>query len=255
MNLIEEKFDQLKEKGEKAFIGYVTFGYPSFVETLDFINIVYSYVDILEIGFPFSDPIADGEIIQKASVKALSEGVKLNDLFRSLGHIKKDKPIVLMLYANLVHRMGEDNFYKLCELNGVDGIIIPDVPYEESFQFRQAADKHHVVYIDLVSVSSLERAKTIAIKSQGFLYCVSRKGVTGFKGEMDDKLHIFLKELRKVTTTPLVVGFGIKNTNDVLKIKDLVDGVVIGSAIIAKMDEGKEQLENFLKEIRYVLKN
>ncbi len=255
MSLLEEKFKQIKEKGGKAFIGYVMFGYPSAAETLDFTKIVYSYVDVLEIGFPFSDPIADGEVIQKAAVKALSEGVKLNDLFDSISHIKKDKPVVLMIYANLVHRMGKKKFFNCCRMSGIDGVIIPDVPYEESLQFRQTANEHQVVYIDLVSVSSLERAKMIAAKSQGFLYCISRKGVTGFKGEMDDRIHVFLKELRKETSTPLAVGFGIRSKEDVLKIRELVDGVVIGSAIITKMDEGKEQLESFLREIQQILKN
>ncbi|ADQ41194.1 tryptophan synthase, alpha subunit [Caldicellulosiruptor acetigenus I77R1B] len=255
MNLIDERFERLKKEGKKAFIGYVTFGYPSFEETLEVIKLVYSYVDILEIGFPFSDPIADGEIIQKASIKALSEGVKLSHLFESIEKFKKDKPVVLMLYANTVYKRGIDRFFESSKACGVDGVIIPDVSFEESFEFKEAAEKFGVTYIDLVSISSLERAKMIGKQSKGFLYCVSRKGVTGFKGQIDDRIFTFLRELKTVTPTPLAVGFGIKGKEDVQKFKDLADGIVIGSAIITKIDEGKDKLEDFLKEISESLKD
>lgn len=255
MNLIDERFERLKKEGKKAFIGYVTFGYPSFEETLGFIKLLYSYVDILEIGFPFSDPIADGEIIQRSSIKALNEGVKLSHIFESIEKFKKDKPVVLMLYANTVYKKGIDRFFESSKACGVDGVIIPDVSFEESFEFKEAAEKFGVTYIDLVSISSLERAKMIGKQSKGFLYCVSRKGVTGFKGQIDDRIFTFLRELKTVTPTPLAVGFGIKGKEDVQKFKDLADGIVIGSAIITKIDEGKDKLEDFLKEISESLKD
>lgn len=250
MNLIDNKFDELRSKGKKAFIGYTTFGYPSKDQTLDYIKLIYSYVDIIELGFPFSDPIADGEVIQKASVKALSQGVKIDELFLSVERFKKDKPVVIMLYANTIYKRGIENFFKNCKDYGVDAAIIPDVSFEESFEFRSAANENNVYYIDLVSISSLERAKMIAKSAKGFLYCVSRKGVTGFKGEIDNSIYGFLEELKEATTTPLAVGFGIKGKEDVYGFKEYADGIVIGSAIINKIDQGTEELEKFLIEIR-----
>lgn len=253
MNLIDKKFEELKAKGKKAFIGYTTFGYPSKKETVDYIKLIYSYVDILEIGFPFSDPVADGEIIQKASVRALEEGVKLSALFSTIEKIKNDKPIVVMLYANTVYKRGIESFFKDCKDFGADGVIIPDVSYEESGEFRATCMENGIHYIDLVSVSSIERARMIAEKAKGFVYCVSRKGVTGFKGEIEKSIFELLIELRKVTSTPLAVGFGIKDKEDVERFKELVDGIVIGSAIINKIDEGKESLNSFLEMIRSLL--
>lgn len=253
MNLVDKKFEELKSKGKKAFIGYTTFGYPTKEKTLDYIKLIYSYVDVLELGFPFSDPIADGEVIQRASVKALREGIKLDHLFYSIEKFKEDKPVAIMLYANTVYKRGIEKFFKDCNDFGVDAVIIPDVSYEESAEFKAACRENGVHYIDLVSISSIERAKMIASSAKGFVYCVSRKGVTGFKGEIDKNIYELLSELKKVTSTPLAVGFGIKSKEDVLRLKEIADGIVIGSAIINKIDEGKENLASFLETIRSVL--
>lgn len=249
MKLIDKTFENLRRSNKKAFIGYTTFGYPNKSETMDYIKLIYSYVDILEIGFPFSDPVADGEVIQRASVKALKQGVKLDHLFYSIEKFKTDKPIAIMLYANTVYKRGIDKFFKDCNDFGIDAVIIPDVSYEESNEFKEAAFKNNIAYINLVSISSLDRAKMIASSAKGFVYCVSRKGVTGFKGKIDKNIYELLSELRKVTSTPLAVGFGIKSKEDVLKFKDYADGIVIGSAIINKIDEGKSELENYLAEV------
>ncbi|WAM34689.1 tryptophan synthase subunit alpha [Caldicellulosiruptor morganii] len=253
MNSIDTRFEKLKSEKKMAFIGYTTFGYPTKEETLEYINLIYSYVDVLEIGFPFSDPVADGEIIQKASVRALKEGVKLDQLFYSIDKFKKDKPVAIMLYANTVYKRGIKRFFEDCKNFGVDAVIIPDVPYEESEEFRSSCTENGVHYIDLVSISSIERAKMIVKNSRGFVYCVSRKGVTGFKGEIDRNIYDLLDQLKKVTSTPLAVGFGIKDREDVLRFKGRADGIVIGSAIIKKIDEGKESLAKFLETIRSVL--
>ncbi|MEZ0537185.1 tryptophan synthase subunit alpha [Caldicellulosiruptoraceae bacterium PP1] len=246
MNLIDKTFMKLKNQGNKAFIGYMTCGYPTYEQSYDIFNIMNKYCDIIEVGFPFSDPTADGEIIQEASSKALKNGITIKKTLELISKIKNEKPIILMLYANNILRHRIDNFFKMCSDFGVDACIIPDVPYEEKKVFEEVSEKYNIYIISLVSISSIDRAIKIAKDSKGFIYAVSKKGTTGFKTDIDNKIYDLLKKLKSETDTPICTGFGISDEKHIKELNKFSDGVIVGSALIKKLDEGLINFENYL---------
>lgn len=247
MNRIERKFQELKRQNKKAFIAFITAGYPNLDVTgrlvLEFAKIG---VDIIELGVPFSDPIADGPIIQEASQRALEKKANLRDILNLIKRIRKvtDIPICLMSYYNPIFCYGQAEFAKKAYGVGVDGIIIPDLPPEEARLFIKKANEYHLSTIFfLAPTSTLARIKLTSRLSKGFIYYVSLTGVTGPREALRADLIDNLKLIKKYTDKPVCVGFGVSKPSQVQQIYKIADGVIVGSAIIQKIKENLDRKE------------
>ena len=232
MNRIEERLAALKEEGKKAFITYTTAGLPDYDTTK---KIMFAQekagIDIMEIGVPFSDPIADGPVIQDASYKAIQNGASLEGTFTMMGEVRKaglKSPVVFMLYYNTVYHYGVENFVNKCIENGVDGLIIPDLPFEEQGEIKGilAKNENSPILIQLVSPVSKGRIPMLLENARGFVYCVSQMGVTG-KGAT---------EVKKESKIPVMMGFGIRTAADVAPLEDIIDGAIVGSHFIKLLE-------------------
>ncbi|MFZ2357306.1 MAG: tryptophan synthase subunit alpha [Candidatus Omnitrophota bacterium] len=248
MNRIEKKFKELKKNKKKAFIVFITAGYPDLNTTykliLEFSRIG---VDIIELGVPFTDPMADGPVIQESSQAALAKKTNLVDIFNLVKRLrhKSDIPICLMTYYNPVFCFGEDRFVKSAKGAGVDGVIVPDLPVEEAKSLIRLAKIDNLDTIFFVSpTSTLKRIKVITKAACGFIYYVSLTGVTGVVGKLPKGLAANIKTIKNNTSKPVCVGFGISTPKQVKEISLFSDGVIIGSAIVGKIKEniGKPDL-------------
>ena len=230
MNRIESAF-----KNEKAFIPFITAGYPNINKTEDFIyKMVSAGADLIEIGIPFSDPVAEGPVIQESSQKALEAGTNLDNIFDLVKKVRKtvNIPLVFMTYVNPVFRYGYDNFFKQCSLIGIDGIIIPDLPFEGKNEISEYAKKYDIKIISLIAPTSQQRIEDIAKEAEGFLYVVSSMGVTGERNEIKTDLKSIVDSVKKVTSVPTAIGFGIHSPQQANQMSKISDGVIVGSAII-----------------------
>ena len=256
--LVKNMLDNKNNK-RKSFIVYITGGYPDINTTKKLIvGLNNAGVDVIEIGVPFSDPVADGPTIQESGYEALQKRVTLKKILaltRSLKG-KTRSAIVLMGYYNSFLRYGIAHFVKSCKQNGIDGIIIPDMVPEESGEITKYAKKSGISIVFLVAPNSTkERIKLAASLSSGFLYCVSLKGVTGQRTKLPDITN-YIKKVRKITKLPLAVGFGVSNNAQAAHFLKSADGVIIGSAVIKKIKEnlGKSELTkivvNFVKSLK-----
>jgi tryptophan synthase alpha chain len=239
MNRIDRKFKELRKTGRSALVVFITAGYPSLDTTrklvLEFSKIG---VDIIELGVPFSDPMADGPIIQEASQAALKKNVHLDKILDLVKTARRqtDIPICLMTYYNPVFCFGEERFVKRSVAAGVDGVIIPDLPPEEARPFMKLALKAQLDTIFFIApTSSLSRIKLISRLSQGFIYYVSLTGVTGPRQKLPLDLELHLKKIKKITSKPVCVGFGISSPRQVKQIQEISDGAIVGSAIVKKI--------------------
>ena len=241
MNRIDKKFMQLKKQHKKAFIAFITAGFPNLSTTAKLvIELEKKGVDIIELGVPFSDPLADGPTIQDASGYSLSQGtnlVKILDLVKQLRK-RTRLPICLMTYYNPVFCFGEKSFVDKAVAAGVDGVIIPDLPYEEAREFTRYANQKGLDNICFIApTSSRERIKAILKVARGFIYYVSLTGVTGSRESLAMDLKTKLAVIKKLTTKPVCVGFGISSARQVKEVRNISDGVIVGSAIVAKIKE------------------
>lgn len=219
----------------KAFIGFVTGGDPTLDKSAEFIiKMVEAGADLVEIGIPFSDPIAEGPVIQAANIRALSAGADTAGIFRLVETVRKTSmvPLVFLTYLNPVYKYGYESFFARCEQTGVDGIIIPDLPYEEKGELADIAASHGVDLISLIAPTSEERIRKIAADATGFLYIVSSMGVTGTRSEIKTDLAAILDTVRAVSNIPTAVGFGINTPEQAAVIARIADGVIVGSAIV-----------------------
>lgn len=235
MNRIERKFAQLKKAEKKALIPFVTAGDPNLATTEQLVPAMFAAgADLVEIGVPFSDPVAEGPVIQKASNRALNSGTSLVKIFEMVGHLrqKTDEPLLLMLYLNSIFRFGKKRFFELCAKNGVDGVIVPDMPYEERSEIQAEAEKSGVIPISMVAPTSHERIAMIASSAKGFLYCVSSTGVTGMRSSFDTDFKDFFGTIKKYTQIPCAIGFGISNPDQAKRMAAYCDGVIVGSAVV-----------------------
>jgi tryptophan synthase alpha chain len=224
----------------KAFIGFLTAGDPSLDKTEEFIlSMVSAGADLIEIGIPFSDPIAEGEVIQRANIRALSVGTTLNKIFNMVKavRIKTQVPIVFLTYLNPVFTYGYDHFFRKCNENGIDGVIIPDIPFEEKGELLPFSDKYGVDVISLIAPCSKERIAKIASSAKGFVYCVSSMGVTGVRNKIKTDLPSLLSAIKANTNTPIAVGFGISTSQQASEISSYADGIIVGSAIVKIIEE------------------
>jgi tryptophan synthase alpha chain len=242
MSRISSCFQQLEASGRKALIPYLTAGDPDIATTLSLMHaLVANGADIIELGFPFTDPTSDGPVIQRAVERALANNTSLKDVLDTVCRFRKenaDTPVVLMGYLNPVECMGYQAFVDAAEEAGVDGILIVDMPPEESHDLKQIVDKSHIDMIFLIApTTSDERAAQICAQSSGYVYYVSLKGVTG-AGHLDiESVKSNLARFRSQTELPVGVGFGIKNAESAALIADIADAVVVGSALINKIEE------------------
>lgn len=219
----------------KAFIPFITAGDPSLAKTEEFIlEMERAGADLVEIGIPFSDPIAEGVVIQEADIRSLAAGTTTDKVFDMVLDIRKktEIPLVFMTYVNPVFHYGYEKFFSRCQEAGIDGIIIPDLPFEEKGELEDIAAAHGVDLISMIAPTSKQRIRDIAREAKGFLYVVSSMGVTGTREEIRTDLGEILKEIRKVTDLPAAVGFGINTPEQAAEIAAVADGVIVGSAIV-----------------------
>lgn len=251
MSRIQTAFEK-----KKTFIGFLTAGDPSIEKSLEYILAMEEAgADIIEIGIPFSDPIAEGPVIQAANLRALKGGFTLPDAFRLVEEVRKKSqvPLLFLTYANPVFNYGYEAFCARCKESGLDGLIIPDMPYEESGELKETARAHGIDMITLISPTSLCRVPTIAKDTDGYIYLVSSMGVTGMRSSFSADLPTLIKAIRKETDTPVAIGFGIHTRKQVEEYQTLADGVIVGSGIVKIIEEygenAGEPIKNFVREL------
>ena len=256
MNPIASVFNQ---PGHTALIPYVTVGYPTIEATLKVVPLLASCgCDIVELGIPFSDPLADGVTIQKASFQALQNGVTPKlclEVAKQLSH-EVDIPLVFMTYFNPVFSHGLEDFCAACNRSGIDGLIIPDLPPEEGTELEGITRGQDLDLIYLLAPTSIkERISLVAERSRGFIYLVSVTGVTGARDSLPADLEAFVAKVRQVVTQPLCIGFGISTPEQARQVARISDGVIVGSRIIQLMeaDESMVEVVDFARELRCAL--
>lgn len=236
MNRIEEKFKKLKRQKKKAFIAYITAGDPDLEATKRIVPVLEEAgVDIVELGIPFSDPLADGPVIQAASHRALEKKVTLKKIFAMAGVLRKttNVPIAFMTYYNPVLRYGVQKFIKSCKRNGVDGVIVPDLPFEEAGDLIKYARPEGIATVFLVApTSTKKRIREITKNSTGFIYYVSLTGVTGARKNLPLEVASNVRRIKSMTKKPVAVGFGISTPGQAKGIAKVADGAIVGSAIV-----------------------
>ena len=222
-------------ENKKAFIAFVTCGDPDLATTAACVRAaVENGADLIELGIPFSDPTAEGPVIQGANLRALTGGVTTDKIFDMVRELRKDVsvPMVFMTYANVVFSYGAERFFGSCKEIGMDGVILPDLPYEEKEEFLPVAHKYGIDLISLIAPTSENRIAMIAKEAEGFLYIVSSLGVTGTRSEITTDLKSIVEVVRQNTEIPCAIGFGISTPEQAAKMAGLSDGAIVGSAIV-----------------------
>ncbi len=257
MSRIDSTFARLKAQGKRALIAYLTVGFPSVKLLPELVRgLADAGVDLIELGVPFSDPLADGPTIQAASQWALKQGVTPARIFQEVQRLRREGvelPLVLMTYVNPVLKFGVDRFCRRCAASGVDGLIVPDLPPEEAGELKAAARRHRIDTIFLAAPTSPpDRLRRVARASTGFIYYVSLTGVTGARGAVPfDAAQI--RALRRMTRLPVCVGFGVSGPAQVRRIAQAADGVIVGSAlldVIARADGRPARAAAFARKLR-----
>lgn len=264
-NRIHKKLDELRSKNRKALSIFITAGYPTIDATPDIVGILEeSGADIIELGIPYSDPLADGPTIQHSSDIALRNGVTLTTVFETVDRIrdKSNIPVVLMGYVNPLISYGIERFMETTSQKGVDGLIIPDLPVEESDEYRSLAIQHNLAPVFLAAPTTSDtRLKQIDDISEGFVYCVSITGVTGQTNGLPENVRDYLQRCKSnITRNPVLVGFGISSGDDARKLAPYSDGIIIGSSLIKKINDAHDgnifsDISIFIKELREGLDN
>jgi tryptophan synthase alpha chain len=256
MNRIDERFHQLKKSGERALMPYLTAGDPDLATTHSLIvEFERRGADLIEIGVPFSDPLADGATIQRASQRALLGGTTLQRILQMVSDLRVDcrLPLLLMSYVNPIFHFGYARFAKEASAAGVDGLIVPDLPPEEAADLIEAAAAHDLHTIFLIAPTSRpERIRTIAAASKGFIYYVSLRGVTGARSRLSEDLDASLQMIRAETDLPLAVGFGISTPEQVRMVPMTADGVIVGSAIVSLLEQTAGQPDQLKRAGEFV---
>lgn len=262
MSRIQDKFKELHEKGERALIGYIMSGYPNEKSTVSAIRgLIKGGADIIEVGFPFSDPLADGPVIQNASTVSLNSGIKLENYFQIIKKIRKESniPLVLMTYTNILYHQGFSKFLRQLKNVGIDGVILPDMPVEEVKSYVKEAKENNLDTIFLISPNtSNKRLKKIADNSSGFLYLVAIYGTTGMTTTVKDYTLKAIKNAKKILDgkIPIGVGFGVSTPEDVKQyVKNGADAVIVGSSFLKLIqDKPENQIEKIITKYTKSLK-
>ena len=247
--------------GGKAFIPFITCGDPNLETTKKLVRAAAEAgADLIELGIPFSDPTAEGPVIQEANIRALAAGTTTDKVFDLVRDLRKDVtiPLVFMTYANVVFSYGSERFLSTCKEIGIDGVILPDVPFEEKGEFAEVCRKYDVAQISLIAPTSENRIAMIAKEADGFLYIVSSLGVTGTRSEITTDLASIVKVVRENTDIPCAIGFGISNPDQAKKMADISDGAIVGSAIMKIIGKyGKDSVSyvsDYVKEMKDALR-
>ncbi len=230
MSRIKNAFDK-----KKAFIGFLTAGDPTLDKTEEFVlEMERAGAALVELGIPFSDPIADGPVIQEANVRSLSAGCTTDKIFDMVASLrqKTEIPLVFLSYLNTLYKYGYDRFCKRCQESGIDGVIIPDLPFEEREELAPIASQYGIDVITMVAPTSKERIKNMVKDASGFIYVVSSMGVTGARSEITTDVGEIIDTIRSATDTPAAVGFGINTKQQAATYSAIADGVIVGSAIV-----------------------
>jgi tryptophan synthase alpha chain len=242
MNPIDRLFQDLRSARRKAFMPFLTAGDPDLAATETLLNeLVAREADLIELGFPYSDPIADGPVIQASYTRALTKGVKLDAIFEFVSRWTQAHagfPLVAMVSYSIIHRLSLERFVERARTTGLSGLIVPDLPVEESQPLAELAAKNDLKLIQLITPTTpRERAVRIAKESTGFIYYVSVTGITGAREQLPPELKEQLAWLRTQTDLPICVGFGISKPEHVKMLKDVADGIIVGSALVRKLEQ------------------
>ncbi len=251
MSNIQKTFENKLSQGQKAFIPFITVADPNIDATEKFIYALEEAGStVIELGIPFSDPVADGPVIQRASLRAEKTGFKLEQAFELVKKVRQntDIPLVFLMYANMIHHYDINKFFERCKEVGVDGVIAPDVPMEERDEFMIPAKSYGVDFISLVAPTSHERVKNICKDSSGFLYCVSSLGVTGTRESIETNFGDFFEQIKQHCQIPTAIGFGISNIEQVKLLKQYCEGIIIGSAVVKIIEEHGEEATDYIKK-------
>lgn len=242
--------------GKKAFIGFITAGDQGLAKTEEFVlEMEKAGASLIELGIPFSDPIAEGPVIQNANIRALSAGCTTDKIFEMVKSLrtKTEIPLVFLAYANTLYKYGYDRFCHKCNEAGIDGLIIPDLPFEEKNELAGIAAGYGIDLISLIAPTSEQRIQMIAKEATGFIYVVSSMGVTGVRDEIKTDVTSIVKIIRSVTDVPVAVGFGINTREQVEEYTKIADGAIIGSAIVKIIEKYGESagkyIYNYISEI------
>ena len=263
MNRLETYLANMKEHGDKAAIFFITAGDPSIDETLEImLSMAENGADCIELGMPFSDPIADGPVIQRSTARALQHKITINDILELVSRFreKADTPVVLMGYYNPVMRFGIESLAKACAKNGVDGLIIADLPYEEGEEIEIITREHKVSLIYLLA-PDLDPARTESIvrSSRGFVYCVAQYSPTGVEtAARENVLPETIKSLQKMTDLTIALGFGISSLDKVKEMSQMADGIIIGSWLIRELEASTQKAATagrFVHDVKSIQKS
>ena len=235
----------------KAFIAFITCGDPDLATTAETVKeAVRNGADLIELGIPFSDPTAEGPVIQGANIRALKGGVTTDKIFDFVRELRKEVtvPMVFMTYANVVFSYGSEKFIAICKEIGMDGLILPDVPFEEKEEFQSICDRYDIDFISLIAPTSENRIAMITKEAKGFLYIVSSLGVTGTRTEIKTDLSSIMEVVRRNTDVPCAIGFGISTPEQAKKMAGLSDGAIVGSAIIKLLEKYGTEAPKYVGE-------
>lgn len=242
----------------KAFIAFITCGDPDLATTAEVVKeAARNGADLIELGIPFSDPTAEGPVIQGANIRALKGGVTTDRIFDFVRELRKEVtvPMVFMTYANVVFSYGSEKFIATCKEIGMDGLILPDVPFEEKEEFQSICDRYDMDLISLIAPTSENRIAMIAKEARGFLYIVSSLGVTGTRTEIKTDLSSIVEVVRQNTDVPCAIGFGISTPEQAKKMAGLSDGAIVGSAIIKLLEKYGTEAPKYVGEYVKSMKN
>ncbi|MDK2806637.1 MAG: tryptophan synthase alpha chain [Thermoanaerobacterium sp.] len=259
MNRIDKKFYELKQKGLKAMIPFITAGDPSLDVTVELVfKMEEGGADIIEIGIPYSDPLADGPIIQASSTRALKNGTKIDNIMDTVKKIrqKSEIPLVYLVYYNSIFKYGIERFVNEAKESGIDGLIIPDLPLEERKDIKEISEKYGIYLIPLVAPTSKERIKSICESGKGFVYCVSTKGVTGIRNSIETDIKEYMRTVSEYTNMPKAIGFGISGPDMAKRFAPYCDGIIVGSAIVKMINDSrsKEDIYDNVKKFIFSIK-
>ena len=264
MTRITKEFAELKAKNEKALVPFFFAGDPDLDTTYDLVlRLEEAGADIIELGIPYTDPLADGPVNQAAAARALSNGITLPDILGLVSKLREKTqiPIAFLLYFNCVLQYGVEEFLADCVKAGVDGLVIPDLPMEEREQYREIFAKYDVDMIPLVTPVSAGRINGIVKDSSGFIYCVTSTGTTGVRSDFSTDFSSFMGEVKKHTDTARVLGFGISTPEHVRELKGYAEGLIVGSAVVKKMAQAGSKKEliasvsGFVAELKAALED
>ncbi len=241
-DMITEMFEKQKLLGKKALITFITSGDPDIETTKKLVLAMEAAgANLVELGIPFSDPVAEGPIIQAADLRALSKGLRIDNIFDAVSELRQNTqiPLVFMMYINCVYTYGKEKFFRRCCECGINGVIVPDLPFEEKGEIADEAAVFGIKVISLVAPTSNDRVKKIAAQAEGFLYCVSSPGVTGVRSNFETDFDEYFGIINQYAKVPTALGFGISTPGQAKDLQKYADGIIVGSAIVRLVGEAK----------------